>query len=137
MRILTLLCAFFISLTSSANVVQNFTFISQVQEQRFHQLIGELRCLVCQNQSLADSNAPLAMDLKNVVRTQIREGHSDEEIKAYLVSRYGDYILFKPRLKAATLILWVGPFIFLIGALLILFISIKCQERTKESGMHP
>jgi cytochrome c-type biogenesis protein CcmH len=112
----------------SAATENNFTFISSIQEQRFQHLLSELRCLVCQNQSLADSNAPLAQDLKRDVLERLRFGYTDEEIKKYLVARYGEYILFKPSVNSATFILWLGPVIFLCGSLLILLISIKRQS---------
>ena len=78
------------------------------QEQRFHRLANELRCLVCQNQSIAESNAPLAQDLKERVRRQISEGRSDEEIKNYMRDRYGDFVLYKPPFNAVTAVLGVA-----------------------------
>jgi cytochrome c-type biogenesis protein CcmH len=113
--------------TCSAATTNNFTFISSVQEHRFQHLLGELRCLVCQNQSLADSNAPLAQDLKKDVLQRLQAGYTDEEIKTYLVARYGEYILFKPSVNGATFILWLGPVIFLCGSLLILLVNIRRQ----------
>lgn len=104
------------------------TSISEVQEQRYKTMLSELRCLVCQNQSLADSNAPLAQDLKKEVYDQIKGGKTDEEIKTYLVSRYGEYILFKPNLTKTTFVLWLGPVIFLVGAFVILGLSIRRQK---------
>ena len=83
------------------------------QEQRFHRLANELRCLVCQNQSIAESNAPLAQDLKERVRRQISEGRSDEEIKNYMRDRYGDFVLYKPPFNAVTAVLWISPLILL------------------------
>jgi cytochrome c-type biogenesis protein CcmH len=80
---------------------------------RVMKLAAELRCLVCQNQSLADSHAELAIDLKNQVREQMRAGKSDTEIRAYLVARYGDFVLYNPPLKPATWLLWVGPFVLM------------------------
>ncbi len=74
----------------------------------------ELRCLVCQNQTLADSNAPLAQDLRNEIRGQIAKGKSDEEIRTYLVDRYGDFVLYRPPWKATTALLWLGPFLLLV-----------------------
>jgi cytochrome c-type biogenesis protein CcmH len=104
------------------------TSISQVQEVRYNHLLGELRCLVCQNQSLADSNAPLALDLKREVYDQIKIGKTDDEIKTFLVSRYGEYILFKPQFTKTTFVLWLGPVVFLVGSFIILFISIRRQK---------
>jgi cytochrome c-type biogenesis protein CcmH len=89
-----------------------------VLEQRAMRLAEELRCLVCQNQSLAESNADLALDLKNQVREQIKAGRTDAEIRDYMVARYGDFVLYRPPVKAATLLLWAGPFVLLIGAVL-------------------
>jgi cytochrome c-type biogenesis protein CcmH len=84
-------------------------------ERRAVALERELRCLVCQNQSLAESNAPLAMDLRNQVREQLATGKSDREVIDYLVARYGDFVLYRPPLKASTVLLWLGPFLFLAG----------------------
>lgn len=84
------------------------------QEAQFNHLLKELRCLVCQNQDLADSNAELAKDLRLQVYELVKEGKSDTEISDYLTSRYGDFILFKPPVKAVTYLLWFGPFLFLI-----------------------
>ena len=98
-----------------------FEFKTPVQEQRYKDLTEQLRCLVCQNQSLADSNAELAQDLRNEVYQMIIKGQSDREIVDFLVMRYGDFVLFKPPLKGGTVLLWVGPFLMLIGALLIVF----------------
>lgn len=86
-------------------------------EERLKHLAVELRCLVCQNQTLADSNAPLAEDLRREVREMIAKNMSDKEIIEFLVSRYGDFVLYRPPLKATTTLLWVGPFVLLtIGA---------------------
>jgi cytochrome c-type biogenesis protein CcmH len=82
-------------------------------ERRLKDLGEELRCLVCQNQTIADSNAPLALDLRNQIRTQIGQGRSDDQIRAYMVERYGDFVLYKPPFKATTLVLWVGPLLLL------------------------
>ena len=78
-------------------------------EARVEILSAQLRCLVCQNQSLADSHAGLALDLKNQVREQLRAGRSEAEVADYMTQRYGDFVLYKPPLKAATLLLWSGP----------------------------
>lgn len=116
-----------------AITVNNYQFLNANQETQFHHLIGELRCLVCQNQSLADSNAPLAKDLRNTVYQQILEGKSDSEIKQYLVQRYGDYVLFKPPMTHATYILWFGPFSFLVLAFIILFRNIKQKNQALKT----
>lgn len=94
-----------------------YSFDSKKQETRFLSLLSELRCLVCQNQDLADSNATLAQDLRHQVYTLMQQGRSDSEIKDYLSDRFGDFILFKPPLKSTTLALWFGPGVFLLMGL--------------------
>lgn len=91
-----------------------------VVEQRLVQIASELRCLVCQNESLAGSQADLAKDLRREVRGLIKEGKSDEEVKDYLVSRYGDFVLYRPRVKPETYLLWAGPFLLLIAGIVVL-----------------
>ena len=82
-------------------------------EERLKALAEELRCLVCQNQTIADSNAPLALDLRNQIRGQIAAGRSDAQIRDYMVDRYGDFVLYRPPFKGSTVILWIGPFALL------------------------
>ena len=81
---------------------------------RLKKLETELRCLVCQNQTLADSNAPLAVDLRNQIREQLAAGKSERDVVDFMVARYGDFVLYRPPLKASTVLLWVGPFAFLV-----------------------
>jgi cytochrome c-type biogenesis protein CcmH len=83
-------------------------------ERRVTELGNELRCLVCQNQTIADSQAPLAVDLRNQIREQLKGGKSEREIKDYMVARYGDFVLYRPPLKASTVALWIGPFVLLV-----------------------
>lgn len=92
----------------------NYTFDTSAQQQQFQHLTEQLRCLVCQNESLWDSSAPLAKDLRNDIYQKIKSGQSDTAIKQYLVARYGQFILFKPAFNPATYVLWVVPFILLI-----------------------
>jgi len=106
-----------------------FEFSTPEQEQRYKDLAEELRCLVCQNQSLADSHAELAQDLRNEVYRMIVQGHSDQEIVDFLVTRYGDYVLFRPPLKTGTVLLWAGPFLMLIGGILIVVRFIQKNRR--------
>ncbi|HEX5804035.1 MAG TPA: cytochrome c-type biogenesis protein [Azospira sp.] len=94
-------------------------------EARFLALAEELRCLVCQNQNLADSHADLAIDLKNQVREQIKAGRSDREILDYMVQRYGDFVLYRPPVKATTWLLWGGPFVLFVAALGLLFFKLR------------
>ena len=98
-------------------------------EKRVMALAAELRCLVCQNQTIADSNADLAIDLKNQVREKLKQGESEEKILEYMVTRYGDFVLYKPPVKATTLALWIGPFVLLFAALAGLFYYILGRRR--------
>jgi cytochrome c-type biogenesis protein CcmH len=94
-------------------------------EQRLHKLSQELRCLVCQNETLADSRADLAEDLRREIREQIKAGKSDKEIIEFLTARYGQFILYRPQVTPTTYLLWFGPFILLLGGLFLLFNYIK------------
>ena len=86
-------------------------------DRRVADLAHELRCLVCQNQTLADSNAPLAVDLRNQIREQLAAGKSERDVRDFMVARYGDFVLYRPPFKAATAALWLGPFVLLaLGA---------------------
>lgn len=90
-------------------------FEHDAEERRFHRLVAELRCVMCQNQSLADSNAQIAQDLRREVLSLMRQGLDDDAIKAYLVERYGAFVLYRPQVGPATWLLWFGPLV-LLGA---------------------
>ena len=94
-------------------------------EQRLQKLSQELRCLVCQNETLADSRADLAEDLRDEIREQMKAGKSDKEIIAFLTDRYGDFVLYRPPVKPITYLLWFGPFVLLITGLALLFRYLK------------
>ena len=103
-----------------------------VDEARFQHLTKELRCLVCQNQSVYDSRADLAADVRRLIIAMMREGRSDEEIKAFLVARYGDFVLFRPPLEAKTYVLWAAPFVLLgIGTFLLVALA-RARRRPEE-----
>ena len=109
-----------------------------VVEARLKNLGEELRCLVCQNQTIADSHAPLAEDLRNQIRTMVRQGKSDDEIRAYMVDRYGDFVLYKPPLKATTVLLWIGPFVLLaIGAVVLVLVARSRRAVATPAGEVP
>ncbi|HET7547804.1 MAG TPA: cytochrome c-type biogenesis protein [Usitatibacter sp.] len=97
-------------------------------ERRLKDLGEELRCLVCQNETLAVSQAPLALDLRNEIRALIRQGRSDDEIRAYLVARYGDFVLYKPPFKATTALLWLGPFALLALGIALMFVILRRRK---------
>lgn len=100
-----------------------------VAEARLKHLAVELRCLVCQNQTLADSNAPLAEDLRREVREMITKNLTDQEIIDFLVSRYGDFVLYRPPWKAATVLLWLGPFLLLGAGASALVVALRRRTR--------
>ena len=99
-------------------------------EKRLTNLSKELRCLVCQNETLADSQAGLAEDLRREIREQIKAGKSDQEIISFLTQRYGQFILYRPQVTPTTYLLWFGPFVLLIGGLLVLFRYIRHHRDT-------
>lgn len=90
-------------------------FRDTAEETRFHHLVSELRCVMCQNQSLADSNAQIAVDLRREVLNLMREGRNDPEVRDFLVARYGEFVLYRPRVSGTTWLLWFGPFLFALG----------------------
>ena len=118
----TALLGALLALAFSAHaVIDAYKFDDPAQEARYKGLIDELRCLVCQNQNLADSNAELAQDLRRKTYEMVTTGKTDREVVDYMVQRYGDFVMYRPPLNAATLFLWVGPFVILaigIGVLL-------------------
>lgn len=101
--------------------VNVYDFSDKVQETRFNHLITDLRCPKCQNQNLADSDAPLAKDLKDRVYLMINDGRSDSEILTFMVDRYGDFVLYTPPVKPITWFLWFGPAVILLLVLIIVF----------------
>ena len=110
--------------------VEEKQFINKQQEQRYNYIIDELRCLVCQNQNISGSNASLAQDLRNQVHKMILAGETDEAIFDFMVTRYGDFVLYRPPFKATTFLLWVGPFIFFAVGLFILMRFISQRKKS-------
>ena len=116
-------------------LLQPLKFDSSNQESRYKMLIAELRCLVCQNQNLADSNAELARDLRLLTYNMILSGRSDSEIIQFMVSRYGDFVLYRPPLKPSTALLWFAPLILLGGGCLVLFRIFRSQNKVSPSDL--
>ncbi len=110
---------------TEALVFEQREFDDAEQLARYKTLIYELRCLVCQNQNLADSNAELAGDLRREVHRMILEGKSNQDVTDFMVSRYGDFVLYRPPLKAKTVLLWSGPFVLGLGALVLLLMHLR------------
>ncbi|KEQ17340.1 hypothetical protein GZ78_16150 [Endozoicomonas numazuensis] len=126
-----------VSLVANAGVIENYQFESPEQQEQFFRLNEELRCPQCQNQSIADSNAPIAQDLRREVHRMIVEEQADDDtVIQFMLDRYGDFVLYKPRMDARTLALWFGPLILLLLGLLILFRILK-QHRpdTKDQEL--
>ena len=116
------------------------TAYDPVAHKRVLGISEQLRCLVCQNQSIADSNAELAVDLRNQVIEQINAGRTDAEIIKYMVDRYGDFVLYNPPFKASTVILWAGPAVLFFGALIAFYINLrrrKTQVAQSERTLTP
>ncbi len=130
MRKFILLLLFVVSGTAFASV-EVHKFEQPEQEQQYNRLIAELRCLVCQNQNLADSNAELAQDLRQEVYDMIQSGASDQDIVNFMVARYGDFVLYRPPFKASTAFLWIGPFIILIVGFVILLMVIRKRRQVE------
>ena len=107
--------------TNSYGVDPKEILQNQKQELRARNISKNIRCMICQNQSIDESNAPLAKDLRILIRSKITEGNSDKEIYKFLTDRYGDFILLKPPIKLSTLALWMLPFVFLLIGILIVF----------------
>lgn len=118
----------FLSAASVYAAVEVHKFDTEKQQQQYKKMIDELRCLVCQNQNLADSNAELALDLRNKVASMIQQGKTNQEIVDYMVARYGDFVLYRPPFKAQTLLLWVGPFVILLFGLYVLLAYVRKQK---------
>lgn len=114
-----------------------YEFGDPTKEKRFKQFSHELRCLVCQNQTLADSNAELAGDLRRELYRMIQNDTSDSEIIDFMVSRYGDFVLYRPPLKTTTYFLWFGPLIFIFVGLLTLTLSIRKRKRISSTTLTP
>jgi len=106
-------------------------------EARMLAITGELRCLVCQNQTIADSHADLAVDLRQEVREMLQKGETPEQIRKYMTDRYGDFVLYRPPLKASTAVLWLGPAVLLGVALLALVVVIRKRARLADDQFEP
>jgi len=108
-----------------------------VLEKRMLRIAAELRCLVCQNQTIADSNADLAVDLREQVRRMLKQGQSEEQIVRYMTDRYGDFVLYRPPVKGSTLLLWFGPAVLLVGGLAVLIIVLRRRNRLSDDRFEP
>lgn len=114
-------------------VQEPLVFASQQQQERFNKLTEELRCLVCQNQNLADSDAPLAHDLRREVHEMVLAGRTNQQIKEFLVARYGDFVLYRPPVQQNTYLLWLGPLVLLLAGAWILRSSVRKRSALLET----
>ncbi len=112
-------------------------FDSPEQQERFNKLTGELRCLVCQNQNLADSDAPLAHDLRDEIFKMMQTGQNDDQIKTFLVERYGDFVLYRPPVKGNTLVLWLAPGLLLSLGAVVIAVNIRKRSKMLDSDPGP
>ncbi|KJH80955.1 cytochrome c-type biogenesis protein CcmH [Pseudomonas sp. KSR10] len=114
--------------------IDSYEFKSDAERERYRTLVEELRCPKCQNQNIADSNAPIAMDLRREIYRMVEEGQSNEQIVDYLVARYGDFVRYKPPVNAKTLLLWYGPIALLVlGFGVLAFILIRRRRNSAGS----
>jgi cytochrome c-type biogenesis protein CcmH len=120
--VLLLLC---VSGVAFATTIEAYRFEDPEKEARYKNLIDELRCLVCQNQNLADSNAELAQDMRRLTYEMVQQGNSEEEVVTFMVQRYGDFVMYRPPFRRSTALLWIGPFIILAVGLLALIVFIR------------
>ncbi|GAA4652304.1 cytochrome c-type biogenesis protein CcmH [Kistimonas scapharcae] len=116
--------------------IDTWEFDDQAQFDRYKMLTEELRCPKCQNQNIADSNAPIANDLRAEVYRMLQTGQNDEQIVDFMLDRYGDFVLYKPRLSAGTLLLWFGPLLFLVAGGVTLFVIIRRNRLASPQADH-
>ena len=132
-----LLCLLMLFAMSALAIDTDGPLPTPALQQRYENLTHQLRCLVCQNETIADSNATLAAELRAQVRKQLLAGKTDAEIKKYMVNRYGDFVLFKPPVQPNTWLLWGGPFlIFLVGGVIV-FVVIRSKTRFFDAASRP
>jgi cytochrome c-type biogenesis protein CcmH len=132
---LALLCA--LPLLAIAQAIQPLPFRDRAEEVRFQKLSAELRCPMCQNETLADSNAPIAHDLRRQVFEMMQAGKSDAEIKAYLVARYSEFVLYKPPVEPKTWLLWFGPLVVLAIGGFVVAVQVRRRARTAPAVAAP
>ena len=130
--IFSILYLFLFSLSSMSGAgVEVRKFSAPEQERRYHKLVDEIRCLVCQNQNLADSNSQLALDLRNKIFTMVKSNKTNQQVIDYMVERYGEFVLYNPPLDPVTSFLWLPPFILLFAGTIILLINIRNRNKAK------
>lgn len=134
MRRVLLALAFALAASSAGAAVDPLPFKDRAEEVRFQSLTKQLRCLVCQNESLNDSSAPLAADLRRDVFEQMRAGKSDAEIKQWLTARYSDFVLYDPPLRGGTFLLWFGPLLVLGAGTAVVALNVRRRARNAAAA---
>lgn len=131
--------ALLLSLLSLAAAAKDAPLVAEdpVLEARMLRIAQELRCLVCQNETIAASHADLAVDLREQVRTMLRKGETEEQILRYMTDRYGDFVLYRPPMKASTLLLWWGPGVLLVGGVVTLILVLRKRARLSDDRFEP
>ncbi|AGA90145.1 uncharacterized protein involved in biosynthesis of c-type cytochromes [Thioflavicoccus mobilis 8321] len=132
-----LLAGLLFAASCGAFTLEQYTFEDPARQSEFRDLIGEIRCLVCQNESLADSQAGLAQDLRNEIYRMMQEGRPRDEVVDYLISRYGDFVLYDPPFKLSTLPLWLGPILIAVIGVLILRRTIAGKRPLADEALSP
>jgi cytochrome c-type biogenesis protein CcmH len=128
------LAVFLTAFAFVASAMEPIDYRDAAEEQRFRALTLELRCVLCQNQSLADSNAPIAHDLRLEILRLMREGKSDRQIKQYLVARYTDFVLYRPEVEPMTWLLWFGPGLLVIAGAALIFVVVRKRSRNAPAA---
>jgi cytochrome c-type biogenesis protein CcmH len=114
-------------------LIETYEFSTPALEARYQELSEELRCPKCQNQNIADSNAPIAQDLRKLLHQQLEKGASDEEILDYMVARYGEFVRYRPSYGGATVVLWLAPILLLLAAIVVLILTLRSRSTTTAS----
>ena len=137
MRVLALIASivFACAVAHAKSVYEPRSFSSPEHEERYRTLVDELRCLVCQNQTIAESNADLASDLRREVYRMVEDGRSEDDISGFMVARYGDFVLYRPPLRGGTILLWAGPFLLAAIGLTVLALYLRRRRRTPTAPL--
>nr|WP_067287512.1 cytochrome c-type biogenesis protein [Marinobacterium profundum] len=134
MRHLLIMLLLWLPLTAQA-AIDSFEFRDEATRERFYSLTAELRCPKCQNQNIADSNSPIAQDLRNEIHRMLQQGDSDQEIVDFMVARYGEFVLYRPRVTAQTLVLWYGPFGLLAIGVVVIVVMTRRRKKAPRPGV--
>ena len=137
MRVLAFIAALALAtaVAHARSVFEPRGFSSPENEARYRTLIDELRCLVCQNQNIAESNADLASDLRREVYRMVEDGRSEDEIAGFMVARYGDFVLYRPPMRSGTILLWAGPFLLAAVGLAVLAVHLRRRRRAPAAAL--